>query len=653
MKYYYPLCSKDFCFENIFATESISPPSYYSSRQFGFDYFYKIDKVHNENALILYKKPPLYDAGTLNSTAFKFIVELDDDYLLDDYVTIIDQNIIAYRNTIYLNKNNFILLFFSELEKNLAYGKSEISLPTKDLKKYTNNFRIITPDICEPFDVTNLNSFIVENDTQTQITNDRIFNFFKGFIYGVLSESYETSKSEIILKKSIQEIKNSFGELVNRTSNNESLNLAKSNKYLGSAKNSPELFISNASAAIDVTEKLLKNVFPAKHVTENELAAFLYQKYQQHLPTLDAAKSYLSFKILDDKIFGTNYMEALHSQYFQNLNNKDVFAHLNELRALVKSYINKEYAKEYSKLNDITNRSVLFKSELNEISLKINEELSKSGPIKIINLELLKLNSQLNKIEIADNIAIIKDKDLEEYLLILNIIYNNPKKGKGEINKEQILNIIEEVGIQTSNLKSGKQTHLYKYINNEVAEYNIQSVSSVVMKNFVAFIFNPDSLERIQKFIEQKELEKGWIGYSFWGLFNGFANMSKDFLHPVFGNNQTDLQDYVDKYLRQTYLAINTNLIELKATSATNVQQDTPKEKEQTKQDLTFIKKVYEEFKSDLYELTLAQFSVIMQIDNKEKVINELKKQGKVLKKDGKKIYDSYKNLMIPTIGFK
>src|SRR5688572_16964686 len=138
--YYYPLYSNDFNFENIFASESISPPSFYGERGFGIDYFYAIPNYHHKEALILFNAPPVFQIeNPVNSDSIKFILQLSEASVDIDEAYVVGEGIIGYQKTVYLNRENFRILFFSERDKKLALLKSETSLPTKDLKKYQGN----------------------------------------------------------------------------------------------------------------------------------------------------------------------------------------------------------------------------------------------------------------------------------------------------------------------------------------------------------------------------------------------------------------------------------------------------------------------------------------------------------------------------------
>ena len=97
----------------------------------------------------------------------------------------IDEGVIGYQKTINLNKNNFQVFFFSEKEKKITFLTSETSLPTKGLKKYEKNFKLITEAECKKFDLHDLDQLKLETkNLKEHISFDRKYNYFKGFIYG-------------------------------------------------------------------------------------------------------------------------------------------------------------------------------------------------------------------------------------------------------------------------------------------------------------------------------------------------------------------------------------------------------------------------------------------------------------------------------------
>ncbi len=190
-----------------------------------------------------------------------------------------------------------------------------------------------------------------------------------------------------------------------------------------------------------------------------------------------------------------------------------------------------------------------FKDVLHDLSNLAEQKLFPRKENKRVDLTAISINSTGDAIIIGQSLGDLTDHELEEYQMIVNIIFNNPKFGKGETKKEQVLNIVEETGSKTSKANGGKHTRLYRYLNNVINDYSIDNATSIVMKNFVAFVFNIDSLESLENYSDAKMIEKKWISSSFWCLFNGFANTSGNFLRTIFDSDNEGLQNYVDDAL--------------------------------------------------------------------------------------------------------
>ena len=187
--YYYPLSSKEFTFENIFSNESVSPPCVYKLRTFGTDFFNTLSKFHHSEAIILYGEPPVYELDKEAGDHKKFILKIPERILDPNEIVFISEKMIGYQKTIYLTKNNFELLFFSEKDIKVCTLKSEATLSTKSYKKYQHNFKVISDSDCRPFETWLLESVKLEKDWKAVVEFDMRFNFFKGFCYGLLCGS--------------------------------------------------------------------------------------------------------------------------------------------------------------------------------------------------------------------------------------------------------------------------------------------------------------------------------------------------------------------------------------------------------------------------------------------------------------------------------
>ncbi|CAN5890942.1 hypothetical protein BH11BAC7_BH11BAC7_35450 [soil metagenome] len=287
MRYYYPLSTRDYVFENIFSSESVSPLNFYKKRGFGIHYFYKLPRLHNENALILYSAPPLYTIDKGNTDAVKFILEIDSSSLREEeIIELKGKEIIAYPQTIYLNRKNFRVLFFSTKDEFFIRLKSTNSLPTKDLNKFKNNFSVISEKDCKEFDLKiTENASIVDRDSHTQILFDTKYNHFKGVVYGItLGVMSEKSPEEIQLKRCIQDITNAFAEVKNRfedfrqnKTSNSKINFHEGNQ-LGKYK-------EKLDVAIKYLENLFNLLFLDQTASDEKIAEFLTTRFNDRFKT--------------------------------------------------------------------------------------------------------------------------------------------------------------------------------------------------------------------------------------------------------------------------------------------------------------------------------------------------------------------------------
>jgi hypothetical protein len=651
--YYYPLCTKDFTFENIFATESISPYGFYSKRGFGIDYFYKIPKVHHENAIILFDQPPKFETGVDNPSIIKFILAIAKDSLEVAELSNIKDGVFAYKRTIYLNKENFTLLFFSETEKRTICLKSESSLPTKSVEKYLDNLILITENDCKEFDFSSIEQFKtdIQNISGT-LSYDRIYNTFKGFIYGILAGRLgEKSKDEIAVKRSFQEIVNCFSELKNRKDAQSKGLGTRYAKTFGVAETPVKAFYEKLIDTIIIAERRFYEHFPPEIISEEDVAKYLLSIKEQRLPTIEEAKRYVSYKILDDELLGTNGYQQIKNRYLIETGKKDATFYFDKLKSLAERSI-----KETTTINWNSDRRANinltddFKETLRELE-KIAEK--RQEPVKEkkrINLSAILLQSDKREIIIGTELGELTEPEREEYQMIVKVIWRMPKYGKGETKRDQVLKIVEEAG-NIKNKSDGTQTRLYRYLNNEINDYSIEKASSIVMKNFIAFAFNIDSLESLDNYVTVKEVDKKWISSSFWCLFNGFANTSGSFLQPIFSAENKDLQNEIDGYLKSVFQKEYPYVDKLEETSVLepespgySIRQEAKEgAKEETQEEtINKIEEFYNKNVRDKYSIPIEKFIIIFQIKNKEQILKELKDQHKVLKKDGKKLIELF-----------
>lgn len=645
--YYYPLCSKDYAFENIFASESISPPGFYSERGFGIGYFYTIPKYNHQDALILYNRPPKYETGT-EQESIKFILEIAESAFDFDGIIVLNEGIICYPKTVYLRKDNFNVLFFSEKDQKVSMLKSETSLPTKGLKKYDHNFKIISESDCTSFDTAAISSLKLEQEgIKKEIEFDRRYNYFKGFVYGlgtglVSVKSPDESKVNQILR----EISNSFAELKNRF---EIKVRETGNRYVRPSavpESQTSNYEKNLNRLIKEGDELFKELFPGKLFTEEKMAVYLSERFKERLPSIESSRRFIDYMIIEDELFGTNHYQKLRSEFFKSKGEISPAYYFGILKEQARIYVeNAKTNTSWSKLKkEETNGA--FKDAMFELDQFVEREFLKKTQLSNLDLEPIHFDLHKNMIGIKPEFRFINIKDLTDFVSTINCILRNPKRGTGETQKEQILLLVEEVGTALHENINARKTKLYQYLAGQINAYSIEKVNSKVMKNFVAFIFNLDSFEKLENFVQTKEIEERWIAYCCWCSFNGFAKTSRNFLKPVFDTDNVRLQDSIDSYLGKflSYKAISefieTTTIASESFRTIEVEKDYAKELAQRN------RQFFEQYDFGKFIINFTEFDQLIRNGGKDQIIIELKEKYKISKKAGEKILRAYTEFM-------
>lgn len=216
-RYFIPLSSLNL--NGVFASESVSPHSFYEKRMFGMPYNTITDDngtlLQTENSLVLFSD--YFEFVPLSGRPI-FLGVYEDD--LDPNVLVKDNetNIAYYFKSIYLRKGNFFVLFPNDDEKYLFLAMASPSTEVKTLNKY--NIKIAFGSNKETDILYSLpQQTILKKRTNFPILNlridnqgvffDKAFNHIKGFIYGFLCGSLgQKTDDEIELEKTFQELHN-------------------------------------------------------------------------------------------------------------------------------------------------------------------------------------------------------------------------------------------------------------------------------------------------------------------------------------------------------------------------------------------------------------------------------------------------------------
>lgn len=629
--YYYPLSTRDFAFENIFSTETVSPASYYAVRTFGFDYFPVLSGINNDQAILLFNQPPAYQ----DENNAKFILRISEDVINPSELVFVTEGVFAYYGTIYFNKEHLRILFFSTKDIRVAILKSNISLPTKTTDKYDSLFETINESDCKAFPLIDAVMIKADDEIRLKVALDKRYNHFKGFIYGlVIGQIANDRKKEASLKIRLQEITNAFAELKSR------LDEQPSAKHENEATKKIHLYIEKLFQAIDTAESEYNNIESTNEIDEQLLIEYLLNKITR-LKSPQQISNYLDYVITNDELLGTSdYKKIVDGYVFSRKTSSPVFQ---QLRKYIEQFISvfQSASKPMHSPEDLNNRIKLLLRDATEEHL---DQLSTRVYDLKTDLNRIVYDFVSNEVSLNVDQVFLNTKADNEFIFIINAILKFSKSNKGPAEKEMILKIVEEVG--SSYTKGGKETLLYQYLDNRIDVYSLDRASNLVMKNFVAFVFNPDSLEKLDNFLMSKEIEERWMAFSFWGAYNGFANISKNYTNDIFADINIKLQTNIDAYLRHYLQMVVNRKVNVLFVEERN-QYDTSQIVVGTKEDESILE-FFNLYVRDKYKLKVDEFTEVLKIKDKKRFQDELKIKYKILKKDSQKLFNAIKKFFDP-----
>lgn len=547
-------------FGNIFSSESISPEIFYAKRGFGFDYYE--NPFHIKEYIVFFEQCPFIELPTSNEIdIYKIVLEFDASDLQLEESNI--KGVWFCPSTVQITLKNLKKVYFSSVEeKNRVVAKAQSSKALKMLLKYEHCFITKLPTQQTPYDLSKI-VFLQNTNSETFVEQDKVFNSFKGFIYGLIcGKSNQKNPNEVAYARSLQEIKNGFALLKNSLAHNSLSNFSKEKSFNRPSYNTYDYntageVLKNLKKSIDESERLFisfidtigKVDFVLEYLKKVVFKSFTKVVSTDHIDgALQLAKSMRGFE---------KNLERDARNWFWENNQNNPYILYEVVRYSIHGYrdtSNKERQDDFD--SDVL--KALFRLE--KYAKDVLLQKVKSEPI--IDFNLIKFQN----LEIRLFETLNKDSNFEP---LVNIVLQNSKRGKGKINDQQLIPIVEKAG-ELYGKGFGKKTNLYRYLIKQNIVYTEPTNSPIVSKNFTAFIFNPNDIEKLQKYIEEKGVPEPQYAFAFFGTFNGFASLSNDFTKPVISNQdfQIGLDNYFHKIqsdLRQIKTFFRTESVKMEA----------------------------------------------------------------------------------------
>jgi hypothetical protein len=615
---YYFIPQSSWNINSIFTTESISPHFFFSIRMFGTSrntLTTDVDKkIQFENCLLLY--PSVFKFQPLKGSPV--FIAIRKESLIKDKYLIVENGLVYCFKTIYLKRDSFFLCVPNEEIKQFILADASPSIEVKTIKKYLvnkkkSNFLIIADD-SKLNKLFNSPEFyfpehrLLDQYSKSQPFIDKAFNHIKGFIYGLLGGTVGgKDDNQIKLEKSFQELQNEITSVKGRVEIAKSFNPDIFVKFCTDLNSSKTVFqkiypkdnssnYDTISLYINELVDFLKKRFDEISRQENEftgLSAETLLYLSKEKENLENSKKDLqySFDLITIKV---DKLEEKRKSFGRKIEYKSIKEDIkNEISDLKehKSSIKEQISTFSKKINSIQFRlsqankygrsdydgniediyykiTSLLSDIMFSVNLKFVEKRRKLDALKLskykINIDKLSL-FWYNKLSPCNDDYIISIDESESmfdssilFKIIINTLLEN-SKCTNDIPESLIDNILNTVIERLKNEKNTKEEvseldRLLNYRSTKNFEYIIPAKNET-LKNFIAFIFKPSSVEELQRFLFSKNISHQYIAYSFWGTFNGFAAMPKTFTDTIFESElNSKILDEIDNYLFANYI---------------------------------------------------------------------------------------------------
>lgn len=588
MKYY--IVTSSLNIDNILSSESISPYSFYSKRDFGYRTFQKLDDISISNSLVLFSELPFFEIRDFENENHPMVIEIEDDFQLNEKKGIQKVNsnnqvcdIFLCGKTIYLTPWNCRIFFFTSQAMKLAILKCEDSL----CNKIGNLFRIelITPN--KTFALTEIlskRSFSDFDFNFNELAKDNKINKIKGLLYGYYLGATKSLPKEVGQLLGIQKrIYNIVASIVsNKDGNNEQ-------------------FIAKIEVLDREYDKIDPHKKKLKELWENMLSIFSSE---------------------DDRKKFDNILRDLNVAFLAKMN----FANQHNIPIREKSYLSAAISSNWidyrDELCNYTQRIIdESKNQICELSL-ISDFLVLDDYIaaSIQKENAIMYNSIVAKFFFDKTIAI---EDLR--LKIRDITKDIVSEIKSIIESEGGV-WDEEVNNETRYLKDLQRN----MIKNE--PFDLQSAPNVYLLSIAAFLLKGDDYEALTRYLEENGVSDYKYVLGLWGAACGYVDMPKTTFRQALKNKDA---------FCETFKSIHYLLLKEKLDGGfpeINIEPGIGKKQEEEKKAISLSQKMNKQTKTKG-----KKEADIKQEDPEENQIREKLKQLKITEKQINIFIDAWK----------
>ena len=575
MQYYIEISSWNLL--ESFVTESISPFSFYSERNFGNNLSrYLSGEKEKSNYLILSTQDfggeitLVVDEALIDKTYLKRIKKFTAN------------PVYTYPKTIYYRKG-FVKIRFSDPKlKDSLIAESRILLEVKGLDKFVSDFYVKNKTLENKATISNLKeeSFMIER--QSFLDFDIRYNKIKGALVGYTRGQYTTSDDTTLkLQNNLRDIKNFFGGM--NTQIMMSGVFDEDSDFSERIRNCKELYFKalGVDNSFDVLLDQYEEVIKLAKMRSEEKKQFHNNQRK------------------DDLLQEKTYIEDCISRIEQLYNIVKVRKELDSIKALEKAngerigktrlYFKKntiEYERKQklkATIKEFENGNseyIQYKNRLYQIEQELNDDSNKFDNIlsaiftrisDILN-DLIKNSSSLTnggmvdltKVSISDSLYLSSnpnDSEICYFNILLNCILNSTTAK--QLSEHSVLLVLEESAklfksMPLSKEGSGKMIlntlrEYWSYKNQRMDTFTIPE-GMPVLQSIMSFFVKPLGFDQIERYMMIKKFSSKAYAFMLWGAWIGFADMPKTFTNVLYQNDNVNL--LIDNKLKELSLKL-------------------------------------------------------------------------------------------------
>lgn len=575
MQYYIEISSWNLL--ESFVTESISPFSFYSERNFGNNLSrYLSGEKEKSNYLILSTQDFGGDITLIVDEA------LIDKAYLNPIKKFTANPVYTYPKTIYYRKGFVKIRFCNSKLKDSLIAESQILLEVKSIDKFVSDFYVKSKTIEKRATISNLKeeSFLLER--QSFIDFDIKYNKIKGALIGFTRGQYTTSDdTTLILQNNLRGIKNSFGGMNTQIMMSDVFD--ENPDLSGRIRNCKELYFKTIGRT---------NSFDVLLDQYNEVIKLAKMRSEEK-------KQLNNNQRKDDLLQEKTYIENCISQIEVTFNVIEVRKELNSIKALEKAngerigkkrLFFKKGTVEYERKQQLKNiidefengnaEYIHYKNRLYQIDQELNDDSNKFDSIlsaiftrisDILN-DLINNSSSLtnrgivdlSKVSISDSLYLSSNPDDSEicyFNILLNCILSSTTAK--QLSEHSVLLVLEESArlfksMPLSKENSGKMIlntlrKYWSYKNQRVDSFNIPE-GMPVLQSIMSFFVKPLGFDQIERYMMIKKYSSKAYAFMLWGAWIGFADMPKTFTNVLYQDD--DINALIDNKLEKLSLKL-------------------------------------------------------------------------------------------------